>query len=197
MSDTINANTFVGAPHIGGMLFSAPAGTPLPEDATSPLHEDFAMLGALSKEGINASGEPAVEPILDAGGRNIRNIVGEDPLTYSLTFLEALNIFVLRELRGEANVIVSSDGKTIRVNGVEGFLSPARVYVIELADYPVRKRIVIKLAQAMRTGDVTYNSEAPGEVYETVLNVLSATDGTDIRMYEITQLDGMLPITAA
>ncbi|MEC5185299.1 hypothetical protein RCH12_002775 [Cryobacterium sp. MP_3.1] len=189
---TSNANTFVGAPAIAGMLYSAPADTADPTDATTPLPAIWAQLGAITADGIVRSGEPAVEAIKDAGNRTIRNIVTDHPMSYGLTFAEALNVDVLKELRGEGNVTVSADGKTITVGHVEGFISPARKYVIELEDFPNKKREIIKLAQAQSTGDVTYSAAAPGVVYEAVLNVLKPTDGTNVRVTEITEIDALV-----
>jgi len=197
MPEIINANTFIGRPAIAGMLYSAPVGTAYPTDATTALPAVWAQLGAISEDGITRTGAPEVESIVDAGGRNIRNSVTDHPLEYTLTFLEALNLEVLRELNGVENVVVSADGLTITLSLVEGYISPARVYVIVLEDYPNRKIEIIKLAQVIVTGEVTYSKALPGVVYEARLAVLSPGDGTNIRVTEITQLNAMLPSAAA
>ena len=45
-------NVTSAKPKVGGAVFTAPLGTPVPKDATSELNEAFKNLGFVSEEGL-------------------------------------------------------------------------------------------------------------------------------------------------
>ena len=62
MSNTIS-NVAAGKPKIGGAVYAAPIGTPLPTDATTALNSAFKNLGYVSEDGLKNGNEIDVEKV--------------------------------------------------------------------------------------------------------------------------------------
>lgn len=156
-------------PQKGGAIASAAMGTALPTDCATPLDPAFVRLGYVSEDGLTDSVEKDTEDIKDWGGDTVATVVTSRKESFKLTFIQSLDIDVLKEVYGQDNVKQEAGkGKPIIVahNGKE---MPNRTFVVEMimaGGYI--KRIVIPDGQVTEVGDVVYKAgEAVG--YETTI----------------------------
>ena len=96
-------------PKVGGAIYSAPTGTALPTDATSALNAAFKCLGYVSDDGIQNSDERKTDDIKAWGGDIINSVQKEKTDTFKYTLAEVLNVDVLKEVYGDANVTGTLD----------------------------------------------------------------------------------------
>ena len=103
--------------------------------------------------------------------------------TFQATFIEALNVEVLKMIYGDANVSGTlSTGIVVKANSTE--LSGS-VYVIDqIMREGALKRIVIPNGKISEIGEISYrDSEAVG--YETTIKALPGSDGDTHKEYII------------
>ncbi|QBX14758.1 major tail protein [Streptococcus phage Javan155] len=178
-NDTKNVTS--AKPKIGGAIYSAPLGTELPEKATDNLKTEFKNLGYVSEDGVTNEDTRSSENIKAWGG----DIVGsmqtekEDKFTYKL--IESLNVEVLKEVYGAANVTGDlSEGIQIKSNSKE---LEAHVIVVDMImNGGILKRIVLPNAKVDEVGEIKY---VDGEVvgYETTLKCFPDKEGDTHREY--------------
>ncbi len=177
-------NVSYGKPKVGGAIFSAPVGTALPTDATTPLNSAFVNLGYTSEDGLTNANSPSSETVKAWGGDTVLVLQTEKPDTFNYTLIEATNINVLKEVYGAENVSGNLDtGITIRANAKP---HEPRVLVFELILKDALKRIVIPSGQVSEVGEIVYqDGDAIG--YPTTLTALpyAAYDGDTHREYII------------
>lgn len=171
-----NVNNVTSAkPKIGGAIFSAPAGTPLPTDATTDLNAAFKPLGYVSEDGLVNENTASTDNLKAWGGDIVDTVQTEKTDTFTYTLIESLNIDVLKEIYGKDNV--SGDlttGITIKANSKE-LEQHAVVFEIILKG-KVLKRIVIPNGKVTEVGEISYTDS--GTVgYETTLNAFPDEDG--------------------
>lgn len=170
------ANVSVGKPKAGGAVFLAPAGTPVPTDAKSELPEEFACLGCINEDGVVNTQSTESEEFSDWEGDVVETTTSKFSETYKMTFIEAINVDVLKFVYGDANVDVTAGGGIhVRHNGSE---RDEAVMVVDTILKGRRvDRLVVPRAKVSEIGDITRKkSELIG--YEATVKALS-DDGGD------------------
>ena len=166
-------NVSTGKGKVGGYAYIAPAGTTLPTDAETALSSDFLVLGYISEDGITNATERESEDIKDMNGDTVMSPQTGHSETWQATFIEDLNINVLKMVYGDANVTETNGAITITSNGAE--LSE-KVFVFELIERGRAARIIIPCGKITEVGDVVYRAgEAIG--HEVTISALPNADG--------------------
>lgn len=165
----------VGKPAVGGSIWTAPAGTTLPTDATTALDNAFNCLGYVSEDGVTNSNSPETEAIKAWGGDTVLQVLTSKEDTFQFTLIEAMNLDVLKTVYGASNVTGTlASGITITANATP---PEAAVYVIDMVyNNSHVKRVVMPAAFVSEVGDITYaDGEAVG--YETTLTCTPDAQG--------------------
>lgn len=181
MANNDSQNVSFGKPKATGALFVAPAGTPVPTDASSALDAAFANLGYVSDEGLVNGVETDVEDVFAWGGDNVLS----DQTTFMEMFtfnLIETNAEVAKLYYGEDNVTVDGENITIRANSQT---LPEIVFVAELVMTGGRvKRIVVERGRiADRSAEITYVDGEPVAYPINLKAFPSATDGDSHKEY--------------
>ena len=174
-STTSSSLVTTAKPKVGGSIYSAPAGTALPTDATSALDKKFVSLGYISEDGLENENSPESENVKAWGGDIVHSSLTEKPDTFNYTLIEALNLNVLKEIYGADNV--SGDlktGITIKANSKE--LASHCVVVDMILKDGTFKRIVIPQGKVTSIGTISYkDAETVG--YQTTLTAFPNAEG--------------------
>lgn len=179
-------NVTYGKPRVGGAVFSAPLGTPLPTDATTALSDQFKALGYISDDGISNDNSPESDVIKAWGGDTILVVQTAKPDTWKFTLVEGTNINVLKEIYGAENVSGSlEDGLVVKANNTPQ--DPHILVLDMIMKAGVLKRIVIPQATIAEVGTISYTDGAVVG-YETTVQASPDTDG--ITHYEYMQKKG-------
>lgn len=170
------ANVTAGKPKVAGSIYRAALGTTLPTDATSTLSSStFTSLGYLGEDGITNSNTPSSEEVKAWGGDTVLTSQTEKPDTFSMVFIESMNVEVLKAVYGDSNVTGDlSTGITVKANATE---QQEKCWVFDmLLKGNVAKRICIPKGKITEVGDVVYkDDEAVG--YEVTITALPDTNG--------------------
>lgn len=161
MANTVT-NVTAGKPKVGGAVNVAPIGTTLPTDAVAALNVAFVGLGYCSEDGLTNANTRSSTDIKAWGGDIVLSIQDEKTDTFSMTLIETLNVDVLKEFFGAANVSGTlATGITVNVNSAE---LVERSWAIDMImRNNTVKRIVIPNGKITATEDVSYtDSEASG-----------------------------------
>lgn len=153
-------DALVGAPltSTGGIL-SAPLGSALPTNASTPLDATFKALGLIGEDGLSETADRSTEPVRAWGGSVARVLQTEFGLSYTWQFITT-NEAVLREVHGDSNVTVTPgvdpahDELAIAVNKK---MLPVKSYIFEVKDGDNKIRIVIPNGQITAVGGKTYS----------------------------------------
>lgn len=168
-------NVTAAKPKVGGAVYSAPLGTELPKDATTPLTEAFKALGYISDDGLSNTNSPDSDSVKAWGGDTVLTTQTEKEDTFSYTLIEALNVDVLKEVYGADNVTGTvEDGIVIKANSKE---LPSHSIVVEtIFNGGVLKRVVLPVAKVSEIGDITYSDGDPVG-YEITMQAMPDSDG--------------------
>lgn len=175
MPDT--SNVTYGKPAVGGAVYSAPATTVLPTDATTALAAAYKPLGYISEDGLTNANSPESETIKAWGGDTVLVSQTDKPDTFSYTLIEATNIDVLKEIYGSSNVTGAIDdpgGVTITANSDE--LEEHVIVADMILKGGLLKRIVIPKGKVTETGEIVY-SDADAVGYETTVTAIPDSTG--------------------
>ena len=173
MPDT--SNVTYGKPAVGGAVYSAPADTALPTDATTELAAAFKSLGYISEDGLTNENSPESENIKAWGGDTVLTVQTgkEDSFSYSL--IEVLNIDVLKEIYGADNVTGTLEsGIAITANSAE--LEEHVIVIDMILKNGYLKRIAIPKAKVSEVGEITY-SDGDAVGFDTTIMALPDDDG--------------------
>lgn len=179
-------NVSAAKPKVGGAVSRAPIGTKLPTSTSEALDAAFKSLGYISEDGLTNSNSADSSTTAAWGGDIVLQTEGEKPDTFQGTFIEALNVEVLKMVYGDENV--SGDiktGITVKANASE---AEEYSYVVDMIlKGGVQKRIVLPDAKVSEVGEITYKSnDAIG--YQTTLSALP--DGSGNTHYEYINVKG-------
>lgn len=145
-----------GKPNISGAVYTAPIGTTLPTDATTPLDGAFVCLGYVSEDGLENNNEMDVSAIKAWGGMIVYRSLTELDDTFALKLIESENVDVLKEVYGDNNVTVDGNNE-VHVE-VKADDPQEKIWVFELAlRNGLAKRIVIPDGAITSRDTITYN----------------------------------------
>jgi len=148
-------NVTAAKPPIGGAIYNAPVGTTLPTSATASLNAAFNSLGYISEDGMTNGGDRETESIKAWGGDTVLSLTNSVEDTFSFKLIEAMNVDVLKTVRGSGNVSGTlASGIAIEVNSDELDYYSWVVDMI-LAD-GVLERIVIPCAKITEIAEIVY-----------------------------------------
>lgn len=172
---TTASNVSAGKPKVGGAIYTAPVGTPLPTSASEALNSAFEGLGYVNEDGLTNSTNLEVEKIKAWGGDTVLVIQKSKEDTFKYVLIEVKNKTVLGYVYGEDNVTGTLEtGIVVKVNNSD---VPERSIVIDmiLRDNCL-KRIVIPSCKISEVGDIVYSDgEAVG--YDTTVDCTPDSEG--------------------
>ena len=174
------ANVSTGKGKLGGYAYIAPTSATMPTDAATALGDGFLLLGYISEDGITNATERDSEDIKDLNGDTVLTVQTSHGETWQATFIESLNINVLKMVYGDENVTETSGAISITADGKE----PAeKAFVFEMIMQNGKaKRIVIPRGKVSELGDIVYRaSEAIG--YDVTISALPDASGAKHHEY--------------
>ena len=160
MANNTATNVSTGKPNIAGAVFVGTIGSvTIPTDATTPLGEGYDCLGYVSEDGLENANEMTVAAIKAWGGAIVYRSLTELNDEFSLALIESENPHVLKNVYGDANVVVDEDENTISVD-VKAEDPQEKVWIFELALRGQRKkRLVIPDGAVTSREPIVYNDE--------------------------------------
>jgi hypothetical protein len=158
-------NITIGRPKAGGAIYFAPAGSTLPEDATSSLGSAYVNLGYVTEDGVTHSVAEDTDTIKAWGPETVMVSQNDYSETVTYNLMETIRPAVLQYMRGASNVSLEGDGAI--KSGTTGEQLPRGIIVIDTIQNngsanPRYHRIVFGDCQITdRSGDQTYNNSDP------------------------------------
>lgn len=176
MNNNNAQNVTAGKPKVGGAIFRAPIGTPLPTSATEELNAAFKNLGYISDAGLINSNSPTSENVKAWGGDIVLSTLTEKPDTFKFVLLEAMNAEVLKTVYGDANVIGDdiNTGIELHANSTQ---QPNCAFVFDMIMKDgALHRVIVPDAGVSAVGDVTY-ADGSAVGYETTISAMPDENG--------------------
>lgn len=169
------ANVTQGKPAVSGAIFRAPAGTDLPNDATTSLNSAFKCLGYVTKDGVTNSRSRSSSGVDAWGGDRVLNTTSSVTDEFKLKLMETLNPEVMKVVFGDQNVSGTLDtGITVKSNTAT--LETGSYVIDQVLKGGVLKRLVIPNATVTDTDDIEYKDD-DATVYGITLGATPDDDG--------------------
>lgn len=170
------ANVTAAKPKTGGALHVGATTATLPT-STDATMTGFTSLGNISDEGMSNNMSTESEDVKAWGGATVLTTQTSTDDTFACTLLDSLDVNVLKEIYGAANVSGTlSTGITIKKNALE---KVSRAWVIDMvmAD-GVLKRICIPNGKISEIGEIKYVDNEPVGFEITITATPDANDNT-------------------
>lgn len=178
-------------PAVGGGIWTAPAGSTLPTNASTALDAAFKSLGAVSDAGVTRSMSKESTVVNAWGGQVVAVLNAKKTETFKFKLLEADNIDALGLAYGEATGTLAT-GITVKSTGAQ---PDPQSYVIEtILANDVHQRVVIPAGIVTAVGDVVY---VDNDVIGFDLTITAIADDDDVTAYEYMQVTGATGATGA
>lgn len=183
----LNNGSSVAAPkpRVGGGLYYAPVGTPLPTDASTTLSAAYIKLGPISEDGVQPARDTSTEKPKEWSGKTLAQLLTDESRSFVFKLYGAFDVDVLNFVYGAANVtavaaVAGTSGQTLAVLD-KGGKPDQCVLVFEMAfeGLPIRK--IAPVADCVVTGEDPWVGSAL-TAYEITAEALD--DDTETRMYE-------------
>lgn len=156
----VNAKYVTAAkPAVGGAVFRAPLGTPLPTSTTDPLNAAFKCLGYISTDGYGNTPGRTSESLTAWGGDTVLNSQTASSDEHKFTLIEALNIEVQKTVFGDDNV--SGDLESGMTVSYDGEQKADCAYVIDTILKGAAKRTVIPRASITALEEIPHKDNEP------------------------------------
>lgn len=183
MADTVTnnaSNVSTAKPKTAGAVFRAPTGTAVPTDAKTALNTAFKGMGYISDGGVTNSNSRSSGEIKAWGGAIVCTYQSEKKDTFKMTFIESLNVEVLKAVHGDDNVSGTVEsGITIKVN--DGELDEAAWVIESIMTGGVLRRMVIPKGTITEVGDTVFKDD---EAIAYEVTISAAPDGDGNTHYE-------------
>lgn len=178
MSNTA-ANIVSGKPLATGGILIAPVGTAVPTDAVTALNASYVAAGYIGEDGVTEMNERSNERVKAWGGDTVKIIQSEHNLTFSFSFIEALNADVLKSIYGDENVTTTAatiSAGTLQKVLITGGALPHKAFAFEIKDGDARIRISVPDGQITEVGEITY-SDSEVVAYEVSVECFADENG--------------------
>ena len=154
------SNVSAGKPKVAGAVYVGATNLTLPTDATTSLPSGFTCLGYCSEDGVTNSITGETEEVKAWGGDTVLVLEDDKTDTFKMTFIEALNPDVLKEIYTASKVSGAlATGITVQASAK---VHEARAWVIDqILKNDALKRIVIPKGTITEVGDVVYKDKEP------------------------------------
>ena len=172
------AKASAAKPGVGGGIWTAPAGTTLPTDASTALNSAFASLGYVSDKGVARNISRDSNVLYAWGGDPVAILSSKKKETFKFKLIEPSNVSVLGLTFGEATGDLTN-GVTVKS---KSDISTPRAFVIStiMADN-VHQRIVIPSGVVTDVGEIDY---VDNDVVGFELTITAAADSDGVTAYE-------------
>lgn len=161
MPNTI-ANVVAGKPLATGGVLIANLGSALPTSVATTLDVAFRGAGFIGDEGVTEATERSTDKIRAWGGSTVKVVQSDFSVTYAFTFIEALNVDVLKAVYGDDNVTTTAATATtgtLAAVKINNKTLPHKSFVFEVRDGNAKVRIVVPDGQITEVGEVTYTDD--------------------------------------
>lgn len=178
----------------GGVLFVAPAGTPLPTNATDKLDDAFKNVADLNKDGITTSTDMDTTDIDDMDGKTAASFIASYSEKVQFTMLET-TATVLRTRYGSKRVIANGEDVTSYTTGMPQAEHISIVAELLLEGMNKKQRKVFPDAILTDSDDVQYHA-GDAITYSVTFNTFPDKQGNNSYNY-FADLGTSLPVSGA
>lgn len=178
----------------GGVLFVAPAGTPLPTNATDKLDDAFKNVADLNKDGITTSTDMDTTDIDDMDGKTAASFIASYSEKVQFTMLET-TATVLRTRYGSNRVIANGEDVTSYTTGMPKAEHISIVAELLLEGMNKKQRKVFPDAILTDSDDVQYHA-GDAITYSVTFNTFPDKQGNNSYNY-FADLGTSLPVSGA